>query len=285
MGRHALRRGGLTAAVSALAVAVATGVTLSGGGEAAQAAVTPTAGTTEIVLDDPRTETPRVERLLAAGTTGFLHRQSGVAGLLWTSYADGDTTPVDGPPNGTGYQPYQPATANCGDIAVSCPSGTFGQGADTVALPHRTYTEPVSLWTPGGGTPRTLDMPRSEYVGTYGSTVVAAHWDTPVDAEPRAWLELLDLTDGGQRDRTVTGWPTGQEWGAGTSRRTGDAKGALISHPTPATPPAAPPPTTSAISTSPPPSSPRSSTVPTPASRWCSPATGSAGTARAAACI
>ncbi|BDH08815.1 FG-GAP repeat domain-containing protein [Streptomyces seoulensis] len=233
MGRHALRRGGLTAAVSALAVAVATGVTLSGGGEAAQAAGKPTAGTTEIVLDDPRTETPRAERLLAAGTTGFLHRQSGVAGLLWTRYADGDTTPVDGPPNGPGYRPYQPATANCGDIAASCPSGTFGQGADTVALPHRTYTEPVSLWTPGGGAPRTLDMPRTEYVGTYGGTVVAAHWDTPVDAEPRAWLQLLDLTDDGQRDRTVTGWPAGQEWGAGTSRRTGDAKGALISHPAP----------------------------------------------------
>ncbi|WP_225832498.1 VCBS repeat-containing protein [Streptomyces sp. NK08204] len=234
MGRHALRRGGLTAAVFALTVAVATLTVASGGGEPARAATAQTAGTTEIVLNDPRTDTPRVERLLAAGDTGFLHRQSGVAGLLWTSYEDGSTVPVNGPPLSSGYQPYQPTTTSCYDIGLPCPSGTFGQGADTVALPHRTYTEPVSLWTPDGAL-RTLDMPRLDYVGTYGTTVVAAEQDTSLDGSgvPGTGLELLDYVDGKQRTRVATGNPADKQWKTGTTyRRTGDAKGALLAYAT-----------------------------------------------------
>lgn len=84
MGRHALRRGGLTAAVSTLAV-TATAITVLAqgpGGATAQAAPVAGAGTKEIALADPSTDTPRVDRPLTAGSTGFLHRQSGVDGLL-----------------------------------------------------------------------------------------------------------------------------------------------------------------------------------------------------------
>jgi hypothetical protein len=230
VGRHARRRSGLVAAVSSLAVAVAVVTVVSGSGEPARAAATTarTAGTTEIVLDDPRMETPRAERLLAAGETGFLHRQSGVAGVLWTRYADGVTAPLAYPgPAGV----YQPTTTSCYDIAVSCPSGMFGQGSDTVALPHRTYTEPVSLWSPGQSVLRTVDMPRSDYVGTYGATVVASHHESPVDGPATTRLELFDFADGKQRTRTVTGYPADETWQGGVSWRTGDAAGALLAYP------------------------------------------------------
>ncbi|MFG2886435.1 FG-GAP-like repeat-containing protein [Streptomyces sp. NPDC048297] len=237
MGRHALRRGGLAVAVSALSVAVAAVTVVSGGGEPARAATAPTAGTTEILLQDPNTETTRSDRVLAAGETGFLHRRAGAAGLLWTDYGNGDTTTVLTPPGNAGTgQPYQPTTTSCYDLGSSCPSGMFGQGADTVALPHRTYTEPVSLWTPGaadGGTLRTLDMPRLAYVGTFGSTVVAAEENTSVDGSPQpgTGLELLDHVDGRQRTRVVTGGPADKAWKTGvTSVRTGDAKGALLAY-------------------------------------------------------
>lgn len=238
MGRHALGRGGLAVAVSALSVAVAAVTVVSGGGEPARAATAQTAGTTDILLQDPRTETTRSDRVLAAGETGFLHRQAGGAGLLWTNYEDGGTTTVTTPPGNAGAgQPYQPTTTSCYDISATCPSGTFGQGADTVALPHRSYTEPVSLWTPGGadgGTLRTLDMPRLDYVGTYGGTVLAAEQNTSVDGSPRpgTGLELLDYVDGKQRTRVVTGSPADKVWKTGvTSVRTGDAKGALLAYP------------------------------------------------------
>ncbi|MFF4347277.1 FG-GAP repeat domain-containing protein [Streptomyces sp. NPDC001530] len=235
MGRHALRRGGPTALVSALAVALAAGtITLfSGtpdGGGSAQAATSAStsataAGTTEIVLDDPRTQTPRSDRLLAAGETGFLHRQANVAGLLWTSYEDGTTVTVEGP-RGV----YKPTTTSCWSIADVCPSGTFGQGADIVALPDISYTEPVSLWSPDGSGLRTVQLSSKEYVGTYGSTVVAADRDSTIDGYgvDGTWLELTDYVDGAERTRTVTGYPADEDW---PRQRTGDKDGALLSYP------------------------------------------------------
>ncbi|MFE0515721.1 hypothetical protein, partial [Streptomyces sp. NPDC058964] len=233
MGRHARRRGGLAAAVCALTVAVAAATVVSGGGEPARAATAQTAGTTEIVLDDPRTETPRGERLLAAGQTGFLHQQGPGRALFWTSYKDGDTVSVITPSGMAGAgEPYQPTTTSCwGDISASCPSGMFGQGADTVALPDRTTTEPVSLWTPDGSAPRRLDMPRESYVGTYGTTVVASEHDPVIDTVGMqgTWLKLIDVVDGKQRNRWVTGYPTDK---SGAYHRTGDATGALLTYPT-----------------------------------------------------
>ncbi|MFF0091680.1 FG-GAP-like repeat-containing protein [Streptomyces canus] len=231
MGRHAPRRAARTTLVSALAVAVAAGsITLFSSTEdtGAQAAMTAAAGTTEIVLDDPRSDTPRTERLLAAGATGYLHRQSGVAGLLWTGYEDGVTVPVEGP---TGV--YQPTTTSCYDISARCASGVFGQAADTVALPHRTYGDPVSLWSPGGGALRTVDLSQSaDRVGTYGETTVTIEWNGVVDGQELDGyvLHLVDLVDGKQRDRVVSGLPADGTW-EGNLGRTGDAKGALLTYP------------------------------------------------------
>ncbi|MET9911820.1 VCBS repeat-containing protein [Streptomyces sp. NPDC006476] len=232
MGRHALGRGGRHALVSTLAVVLAAGsITLFSGtrdGGTAQAATTAAAGTAELVLDDPRTDSPRTEQLLAAGRTGFLHRQSGVAGLLWTDYDGGRTVTVEGP---SGV--YKPTTTSCNDIETRCASGVFGQAADTVALPHRTYGDPVSLWSPGGGALRTVDLRQSaDRVGTYGETSVTVEYDGVVDGQELDGyvLHLVDLVDGEQRDRVVTGYPVDGTW-EWNNGRTGDDKGALFAYP------------------------------------------------------
>ncbi|MEU9166830.1 VCBS repeat-containing protein [Streptomyces sp. NPDC048420] len=231
MGRHAPRRAARSALVSALAVTVAAGsLTLFSGTRdtGAQAATTAAAATTEIVLDDPRSTTPRTERLLAAGATGYLHRQSGVAGLLWTDYEDGTTVAVEGT---SGV--YQPTTTSCYDISARCASGVFGQAADTVALPHRTYGDPVSLWSPGGGALRTVDLRQSaDRVGTWGDTTVTIERDGVVDGQELEGyvLHLVDLVDGEQRDRVVTGLPADGTW-EGNFGRTGDTEGALLTYP------------------------------------------------------
>lgn len=231
MGRHAPRRAGRGTLVSTLAVAVAAGsITLFSGTEdtGAQAATTAAAATTEIVLDDPNSETRRTDRLLAAGETGFLHRQAGVTGLLWTDYDDGSTVGVEGT---SGL--YTPTTTSCYDIQTRCATGVFGQGADTVALPHRTYGDPVYLWSPDGGPLRTVDLSQSaDRVGTYGETTVTVEYNGVVDGEQLDGhvLHLVDLVDGQQRDRVVTGYPADTYW-EWNNARTGDRNGALLTHP------------------------------------------------------
>ncbi|WP_405536301.1 VCBS repeat-containing protein [Streptomyces sp. NBC_00075] len=233
MGRHALGRGGPTALVSAFAVAVAAGTitlfaaTPDGGGAAQAASVAGTPATTEIVLDDPRSTTPRTERLLAAGETGFLHRQSGVEGLLWTNYADGVTVTVRGP-SGV-YQPN--ASAGCYDITEACPSGFFAQGADIVAMPPGDGSKTAVLWSPDGSL-RSVSLSSSDYIGTYGSTVVTTDKDNIVGdgaGTDGTWLELIDLVDGEQRNRTVTGFPTDDYFGYAFGK-TGDQAGAVLSY-------------------------------------------------------
>ncbi|MFI5549211.1 FG-GAP repeat domain-containing protein [Streptomyces sp. NPDC051738] len=233
MGRHAPRRGGFAALVSALSVAVAAGsITLfsgtDGNGGAAQAATTAAAaGTTEIVLDDPSTANIRSDRLLAAGETGFLHRQAAVAGLLWTDYDDGTTVTVEG---ASGV--YKPTTTTCWDISTRCASGMYGQSADIVALPDRTYGDPVSLWTPDGDALGTVDLRQSaDYLGTFGDTLVTIEHDGVVDGEELSGyrLHLVDLVDGEQRDRVVSGYPADASLG-GSASRTGDENGFLLSY-------------------------------------------------------
>jgi hypothetical protein len=203
--------------------------TQHGGGAAEAATTAAAAGTTEIVLDDPRTELRRAERLLAAGETGFLHRQSGVAGLYWTDYEDGSTVTVEGP---SGV--YSPTTTSCYDEQKRCASGVFGQAADTVALPNRTDGgDPVSLWSPDGGALRTLDLSQSaDRVGTYGETTVTVEYNGVVDGTELDGhvLHLVDLVDGKQRDRVVTGYPADVFW-EWNFARTGDENGSLLTYP------------------------------------------------------
>ncbi|MFF6774328.1 hypothetical protein ACFY8W_12270 [Streptomyces sp. NPDC012637] len=46
----------------------------------------------EVVVPDPGRHQPRLERLIGAGTSGYLHRQDGTNDLLWTDTATGATT-------------------------------------------------------------------------------------------------------------------------------------------------------------------------------------------------
>ncbi|MFE4697910.1 FG-GAP-like repeat-containing protein [Streptomyces sp. NPDC056738] len=231
MGRNAPRRGGTSALVSTLAVALAAGtITLFAGtpdgAGSAQAAPAAGTGTSEILLDDPSSDTPRSDRLLTAGTTGFLHRQAGVAGLLWTDYANDTTVTVQGP---TGV--YKPTTTTCYDIQARCASGMYGQAADTVALPHASYGDPVSLWKPDGSALRTVDLDPSDYVGTYGETVVAVEHNSFITTDhPEHYrLHLVDLVDGEQRDRVVDGYPA-DSWWSKTVTQTGDENGFLLTY-------------------------------------------------------
>ncbi|WP_405725999.1 FG-GAP-like repeat-containing protein [Streptomyces sp. NBC_01537] len=220
MGRHALRRGRLAAAVSITSLAVVAGLIPLFVDSAAGTAQAAESTRSQIVVDTPqKTEPQREERLLAAGETGFLHRQGDIDGLLWTSYADGTTVSVEGP-DGV-YEPESP----CYDIYETCRSGWYGQGGDTVALPNG--RSGVALWTPGSAGLRTIGLYSSvseqttQYLGTFGSTVIALG-----SAEPSGdLLELNDFLDGEQRTRSVTGFPTA---GRVAGFLGGDESGALI---------------------------------------------------------
>ncbi|MCX5559154.1 VCBS repeat-containing protein [Streptomyces sp. NBC_00038] len=185
MGRHALRRGGLAAAVSALAVAVAAVTIYSESGGAAEAAITEAAATTEITLLDPSSATPRPDRPLTAGTTGFLHRQGGDAGLLWTDYDTGNTVTVE---NASGvYTPVAP----CASLGSLCRTAWYGSDGDLVALPTATSVKSVTLWDPA--TRETSTVTSSYYYRALaGDTVVTGR-------------TLIDSVDGEQRERFVTG--------------------------------------------------------------------------------
>ncbi|MER5434679.1 VCBS repeat-containing protein [Streptomyces sp. NPDC002588] len=182
MGRHARRAGGATAALSALAVAVATVAATTGGGTAN---ATGTTGTTEITLTDPASATPRTERPLVAGQTGYLHRQSDVAGLLWTDYTTGATVTVE---NADGV--YPPASP-CAAVTSACRTAWYGSDGDLVALPTALSSKSVTLWDPATRTTSTVTSAYN-YRALAGKTVVTGH-------------TLIDFPEGQRRERTITG--------------------------------------------------------------------------------
>ncbi|MFI8188568.1 FG-GAP-like repeat-containing protein [Streptomyces sp. NPDC085946] len=190
MGRHALRRGGLTAAVTALTLAVtaASAVVLTGGGDPASAAAAGTA-TTEITLTDPSSATPRTDRTYVTGANGFLHRQSGMPGMLWTSYADGSTVTVT---NGDGTV-YTPGTG-CTALGSACRAAWHGSDADLVALPGATATNSVVLWNPATGkrTKAIFGQSNHYYRALAGTTMVTSY-------------TLADIVEGQLRERPITG--------------------------------------------------------------------------------
>ncbi|MFJ1731271.1 FG-GAP repeat domain-containing protein [Streptomyces sp. NPDC088254] len=197
MGRNARRSGGPVAALSALTVAITTVLVGTGGGDAAAhpaagtATTTPSAtartaaATTEITLADPVSDTPRTERPLVAGRTGYLHRQSGVAGLQWTDYASGATVVVE-----TADGVHAP-TAPCATVTSRCRPAWYGSGADLVALPAESSGTSVTLWNPvtRGTSTVTSTQP---YRALAGETVVTAR-------------TLVDFPDGKRRERAFTG--------------------------------------------------------------------------------
>ncbi|WP_112467005.1 FG-GAP repeat domain-containing protein [Streptomyces triticisoli] len=187
MGRHALGRGGLAATVATLAVAVmaASATVLAGGGDPAQAAgAQNAAGTTEITLTDPSSAQPRFDQPFAAGPSGFLHGQSGIAGLLWTSYADGTTVSVR-TPDGL-FTPTGP----CSTFSSTCQQAWYGSDGDLVALPTSTSDTTVTLWDPATRKTSTVTS-AYPYRALAGTTVVTSR-------------TLIDTVDGERRERPFT---------------------------------------------------------------------------------
>jgi hypothetical protein len=197
VGRHAPRRGGLAAAVSSLVIAVvAASVTvLSEGSGSAEAAE---AGTTAITLVDPSTTTPRADRPYVAGDSGFLHRQTGKAGMLWTDYTTGRTVTLE-KADGSVYTP----SSTCYYLDSECRTAWYGSDSDLVALPSSSVTSSsVTLWDPATTTTQSLSWAGSTTHGYYralaGDTVVTTY-------------SLIDKVDGEWRPRKVTGDPTAVE--------------------------------------------------------------------------
>ncbi|WP_051794945.1 hypothetical protein [Streptomyces sp. NRRL S-87] len=205
MPRHTRARRAVPALLS-LGLLAAASASLAGPG-AATAAVTAAPPVIELVLDapDPNAQ-PGNDRLLASGTTGFLHVPPAATGPVWTRYADLGTVPL-------------PATA---PVPASPSQGWYGQGADLVALPNDDDPESLTLWRPYGSAPVTVDLQGRQYVGTFGSTVITQDLSTSA-------VVLTDFPAGERRDRTVTGLPqVGSAavyvWPGGA----GDTSGALL---------------------------------------------------------
>ncbi|MHB9860580.1 FG-GAP repeat domain-containing protein [Streptomyces sp. YIM S03343] len=190
MGRHALRRGGPAAAVSlAIAVMAASVVVLTEGGGSAEATE---ADTTAITLADPSSTTPRTDRPYVAGDTGFLHRQTGRTGLLWTDYTTGRTVTVQ---NADGV--YTPGTG-CTYLGSQCRKAWYGSDSDLVALPTTANDAYATLWDPATATSKkvswngSLQYGQGYYRALAGDTIVTTH-------------SLIDKVDGEWRTRQVTG--------------------------------------------------------------------------------
>ncbi|MGW3647610.1 FG-GAP repeat domain-containing protein [Streptomyces sp. NPDC000878] len=189
MGRHALRRGGPTALVSATALALLAGALYAFSGPvagAAEAAV-PQASATEITLSEPNSDTPRATQPLVAGETGFLQRQWAVDGLLWTDYADGSTVTVE---NASGV--YTPV-AGCTSLGSACHASWYGSDSDLVALPTSLSSASVTLWDPA--THKRLVVTSgtgAKYRGLAGDTIVTSS-------------TLINVVDGKRYERTLTG--------------------------------------------------------------------------------
>ncbi|KUN83991.1 hypothetical protein AQJ66_17715 [Streptomyces bungoensis] len=193
MGRHAPGRRGLAAAVSSFAVAAAAVsiAVLPQDGASAEPVTTAAAGS-EITLTDPSSATPRTDRPYAAGPSGFLHRQAGISGLLWTDYADGGTVTVK---NADGSV-YTPGTG-CTVIGSACRTAWYGADGDLVALPTGTTSNSVALWNPvtGKRTEVAFGAANRYYRALAGDTVVTGY-------------TLVDEVDGQQRERLITGEAT-----------------------------------------------------------------------------
>ncbi|MFE0383279.1 FG-GAP repeat domain-containing protein [Streptomyces bungoensis] len=193
MGRHAPGRRGLAAAVSSFAVAVAAvSITVLPQDGASAEPVAPAAAGSEITLTDPSSATPRTDRPYAAGASGFLHRQAGVPGLLWTDGADGTTVTVE---NADGSV-YTPGTG-CTVIGSACRTAWYGTDGDLVALPTGTTSTSVALWNPvtDERTQVAFGATNRYYRALAGDTVVTGY-------------SLVDEVDGQRRERVITGEST-----------------------------------------------------------------------------
>ncbi|MFJ3797808.1 FG-GAP-like repeat-containing protein [Streptomyces sp. NPDC090088] len=138
-----------------------------------------------------------------AGAQGVFHSLEG-AGLVWTRYSDGTSTPVVHP---TGYTSY--ATAG-GDV-----------------LAYRYADGRVDLWNAADGTTRTIRTPEGlSLLTAYADLAVAYRQVTDENGTTTREMHLLfPQDDGSTRDVPVTGVPDGYVLG---QPKGGDADGLLF---------------------------------------------------------
>ncbi|MFJ3906532.1 FlgD immunoglobulin-like domain containing protein [Streptomyces sp. NPDC090025] len=96
----------MTTTLGIAASLCATGAVAAVAAPAAPAA----ASADEAVIPDPGRSTPRADRLVQAGSTGYVHREEGASGPQWTDLATGDSRPVTTP---------EPLTGHSGAAAVA----------------------------------------------------------------------------------------------------------------------------------------------------------------------
>ncbi|GAA2796093.1 FlgD immunoglobulin-like domain containing protein [Streptomyces showdoensis] len=177
---------------AATTLAVAAGLTTA---LAAPALADETPAADEVVIPDAGRAKPREETLLQAGATGYVHRQEGTDGLLWTDTASGASTTL-------------PTTAQSGHSGLYI---TTGGGAVTVTDIAKQTTTTIAI--PAG---------RGWY-GVYNADGIVTS-TAQADGTSVA-LTLVRSVDGGIVETPVTGVPQG----TGTLSRVGqDDRGAVL---------------------------------------------------------
>ncbi|MEU6702520.1 VCBS repeat-containing protein [Streptomyces wuyuanensis] len=153
---------------------------------------------------------PRSDALLAAGTTGFLHRQEGAAGYTWTSYdgANGEESSI---PAATDAQYISATSTDTVAVYRPAPEG----GGKAVAL----YNQAT-----GAITERTLPG-NALYAGVFGSKVVVV--ENPGTSQSR--VLLLDAMDPAAEPVPVTGLPLGAR-PAARKAYAGDAESVVVAY-------------------------------------------------------
>ncbi len=135
-GRRRRGRAGLGAGATATILAVAaTAVPLLVDAPPARAAQATTATDQEVVIPPTERDTPREDTPLAAGSTGFLHRQEGRDGYTWTDFASGTSTRVPGLETLPSNALVRPVGAG-GDLLAISPSPARGTAWCTLLDPH-----------------------------------------------------------------------------------------------------------------------------------------------------
>lgn len=161
----------------------------------------------ETVIPAAPRVTPRGDTLVFGGPGGFLHKQEGQSGYVWTKYAGGPDTPM---PVSTLLNPQAAGAAGSGSDVV-----TTSSSVGTVLNDMDAGTE-TTIRPPGGQT----------YMGTFGSHLLM---EVPGSTSgTAAALHILSEVGGQLTDTTATGWPTGAT--PLSAVLAGDATSAVVSY-------------------------------------------------------
>ncbi|MER8046105.1 hypothetical protein [Streptomyces sp. NPDC094032] len=165
----------------ALAVAttlgIAAGLTATATGPASAAPTATTTAADEVVVPDPGRFKPRADELLQVGTTGYLHRQEGTKGTLWTDTATGATKTVAYADNDVSHSGLRAVAVEGGVTITDIATG------GTTLIPVRSGLVPSDMFT--------------------ADTVVAV----PRVDDIATTLSLFSVENGAPVERSVTGIP------------------------------------------------------------------------------